>query len=537
MRIALSVGLAMVLALGAAPQPAAAQDAPAAAAAAEPWTSEELENLLAPIALYPDPILAQVLIAATFPDQIALAAAYVKVNGTVGLDEQPWEISVRAVAHYAPVLNLMAEGEDWTIALGQAYAEQPNDVMGAVQSLRRMANAQGNLVSSAEQQVIVEREVIRIVPAQPRVVYVPTYDPAVIYFRPVYVTHAHPAYWSWGIGYPIGVWLTYDFDWYSHRVYYHGWYGGGWIVASRPWVVINPYYVSPRFSVIFVNRHVVHRSFNPHRIHHRYVHRHVSYDRHGRWDGRRDVGRGDRRDGGWDGGRDDDRGRARPGRGDDDRGGRDGDRDGGRRATPRPTSGRTVARNEIVRKPDWVGADRSPARTAPTGTATPRANPTRTATPRPSPTRATPRPTAAPRTSRTTTDALRRVSASKPNASPRPSTAPRTSRTTTDALRRVSASRPSASPRSPRVATSSRPSRVSTSSPRPSRVSTASPRPSRVSNASPRPSRSGSTASAPSRSAPKASKPSGGRSNASSRPARSSSNSARSARASGRSRN
>lgn len=253
--------------------------------AAESWTAEELENLLAPIALYPDPILAQVLVAATYPEEIAAAATYARRNGTDGLDDQPWNISVRAVARYAPVLNLMAEGEEWTIALGQAYVEQPKDVMTAVQQLRRMAQWQGNLVDTDEQRIVEERKVIRIEPAQSRVIYVPTYDPAVVYFRPVYVSRAHPAYWSWGIGYPIGAWLTYDFDWWGPGVYYHGWYASGprWVVVSRPWVVISPIYVSTRHTTVIVNRRIVHRSFDPRPLR-RYtvVHRATTFDRHGR---------------------------------------------------------------------------------------------------------------------------------------------------------------------------------------------------------------------------------------------------------------
>lgn len=342
MRHYLGVGLGLALALlpASEAQRLGAQDPTVAAAPAEPWSREELENLLAPIALYPDPILAQVLIAATYPDQVQAAADYVRRYGTEGLDSQPWEISVKAVAHYAPVLNLMAEGEEWTVALGQAYAEQPRDVMDAVQNLRRMANAQGNLVSTEQQQVVVEREVIRIVPAQPRVVYVPTYDPAVVYFRPIHVVHAHPAYWSFGVAFPIGVWLTYDFDWWGHRVYYHGWHARGphWVVVSRPWVAFTPIYVAPRHTTIVINRTIVNRRFDPRPLR-RYtvVHKHTTFDRRGV--PRRDVGRNDR--GEWDRGRNDDRREWTRGRGDDNRG--RGNDDGGRRVAPVPMGGKRVA--------------------------------------------------------------------------------------------------------------------------------------------------------------------------------------------------
>jgi uncharacterized membrane protein YgcG len=337
-----------------------AQEPAAIKVAAEAWTPEELENLLAPIALYPDPILAQVLVAATYPEEIAAAAAYVRRNGTDGLDDQPWNISVRAVAYYAPVLNLMAEGEEWTIALGQAYVEQPKDVMAAVQQLRQMAQAQGNLVSTEQQKVVEEREVIRIEPAQPRVIYVPTYDPAVVYFRPVYVARAHPAYWSWGIGYPIGAWLTYDFDWWGPGVYYHGWYASGprWVVVSRPWVVISPIYVSTRHTTVIVNRRIVHRSFDPRPLR-RYtvVHRNTTFDRRGRPE--RGVGRNDRVDDRNDdrNGNRSDRSSGNPGRGDERR---EWNRGQGneRRVAPVPVGGRGVASSDRVR-PISTGSDKA----------------------------------------------------------------------------------------------------------------------------------------------------------------------------------
>ncbi|MBX3133608.1 MAG: DUF3300 domain-containing protein [Gemmatimonadaceae bacterium] len=291
-----TVGLHLLTALAiATPSAVVAAQGTQASAVDDRWTREELENLLAPIALYPDPILAQVLVAATYPDQVLAAQAHVRAFGVDEIDAMPWEISVKAVARYEPVLNLMAEGEDWMTALGQAYATQPVDVMNAVQSLRQMANAQGNLQTTAQQQVIVEREVIRIEPAEPRVVYVPVYDPAVVYFRPIYVAHAHPAYWSWGLGYPVGVWLTYDFDWWGHRIYYHGWHVAGprWVVMSRPWIVMNPIYIAPRHTVVVVNRNVVHRRWSAAPVR-RYsqIHRNVTFERHDRWGGRRDVGRG-----------------------------------------------------------------------------------------------------------------------------------------------------------------------------------------------------------------------------------------------------
>ena len=261
------------------------------------YTVEELDNLLAPVALYPDPILAQLLIAATYPEQVQLAARYVATYGTVGIDDQAWDVSVKSIARYEPVLNMLADRPNWATAVGRAYALQPGDVMASVQSLRQMARQQGNLVSTSEQRVEVERDAIRIVPAQPTVIYVPVYDPQVIYYRPVDYFSVRTPYWSFGIGYPIGGWLGYDLDWSTHAVYYHGWnsYGRGhsWFDDSRPYISFNSIYISQRRTVVVINRNIVHRrvaydGFDRYNV----VHRRTSWDRRdlpGR--GSNDVGR------------------------------------------------------------------------------------------------------------------------------------------------------------------------------------------------------------------------------------------------------
>lgn len=230
------------------------------------YTVEELDNLLAPVALYPDPILAQLFVAATYPDQIALAARFVETYGSNDVDDQSWDVSVRAIARYGPVLNMLAERPNWATAVGRAYAMQPGDVMASVQSLRRLARAQGNLESSEQQRVEVEREYIRIVPAQPRVIYVPVYDPYVIYYRPVNYIHVESPYWSFGIGHPIGAWLNYDLDWDTRVVYYHGWNGHGrrhtWYHVSRPYISYNSIYIDHHYTVIAINHSVRHRYVN-----------------------------------------------------------------------------------------------------------------------------------------------------------------------------------------------------------------------------------------------------------------------------------
>jgi hypothetical protein len=233
-------------------EPAAQQEFPR-------FTAEQLDNLVAPVALYADPLLAQVLLAATFPDQISAAAAYVRANGTDSIDDQAWDVSVKAVAHYPTVLNTLDTRMDWTTSLGQAYAAQSTDVMRAVQRMRRMAEAQGNLVSSPEQQVVAEDEYIRIWPAQPRVMYVPVYDPAVIFVRPIFVRPGWHAFFSFGVPFPIGAWLIYDWDWPSWRIVYTGWNGGGWIGRSRPYVRITNVYINPRYQRVWYDRDVLRR--------------------------------------------------------------------------------------------------------------------------------------------------------------------------------------------------------------------------------------------------------------------------------------
>src|SRR5579863_2275138 len=87
----------------------------------ENFSPDQLDNLLSPIALYPDPLLAQVFVAATFPDQVEEAARYVRSYGQNGVDEQPWDVSVKAVSHYPTVIEMMSDKIDWTTSLGQAY--------------------------------------------------------------------------------------------------------------------------------------------------------------------------------------------------------------------------------------------------------------------------------------------------------------------------------------------------------------------------------------------------------------------------------
>ncbi|MFA7233213.1 MAG: DUF3300 domain-containing protein [Terrimicrobiaceae bacterium] len=180
--------------------------------------AEELGQLLAPIALYPDALLAVILPASTVPPDVVLAARYLQSNGDPGHTEnQPWDESVKSLVRYPEVLAWMDENLEWTASVGEAFVEQPADVMNAVQALREQAKAAGNLQDTPQQKVVVEEKIIRIVPADPEVIYVPVYDPQVVYvqsYTPV------PAL-TFGFGFAVGWWLNYDFDW-NRRCFYRG---------------------------------------------------------------------------------------------------------------------------------------------------------------------------------------------------------------------------------------------------------------------------------------------------------------------------
>jgi hypothetical protein len=251
----------------------------------ELFSPEQLDNLLAPIALYPDPLLAQVLLAATFVDQVDQAARWMRAyNDSYAIDHQPWDLSVKAVAHYPSVLYMMSDRIDWTIAVGQAYVNQSTDVMASIQHLRAMAHSAGHLVSNQHHQVIAGGEYIEIVPYRPHVIYVPAYDPHIVYFsRGSYFGRYPATIISFGPPFPIGAWLNRDCDWGRRRIYYHGWRGRSWIARSRPHVHITNVYVNNNYTNIQFNRDVVRRNVNSNNLNrHTSVHREVNYNNLGR---------------------------------------------------------------------------------------------------------------------------------------------------------------------------------------------------------------------------------------------------------------
>jgi hypothetical protein len=196
---------------------ALAQDSgrpPAAQGTGKPvFKAEELEQLTAPIALYPDSLVAQVLMASTYPLEVVEAARWSRANPSLkdkalqdALEKQKWDPSVKSLTAFPTILQMLNEKLDMTQKLGDAFLAQPKDVMDAVQRLRAKAQAAGNLKSSKEQTVSSEQQgtstVIKIEPADPSVVYVPTYNPVVVYGPWPYP--AYPPYYYYPPGYAAG---------------------------------------------------------------------------------------------------------------------------------------------------------------------------------------------------------------------------------------------------------------------------------------------------------------------------------------------
>jgi Protein of unknown function (DUF3300) len=177
----------------------------------KPFKQEELDQIVAPVALYPDSLLAQILMASTYPLEVVQAQRWVKANQnlkgdalTKALEQQGWDPSVKSLVNFPQVLDMMNDKLDWTQKLGDAFLAQQKDVMDTVQKLRLKAYGEGNLKSTEQQKVVVEQEqkTIIIEPANPQVVYVPTYNPTVVYGAWPYP--AYPPYYYYPPGYVAG---------------------------------------------------------------------------------------------------------------------------------------------------------------------------------------------------------------------------------------------------------------------------------------------------------------------------------------------
>src|SRR5512136_3020563 len=159
--------------------------------------NDQLDSLVAPIALYPDPLLAQVLAASTYPLEIVQLQQWLEKNKNLkdkaladAVQKQPWDPSIQGMAALPDVVKRLADDIQWTTELGNAFLAQQGDVMDAVQRMRKKAMDTGNLKSSEQQKVetkVVEsKQVIVVEQANPQVVYVPSYNPTVVYGPPVY---------------------------------------------------------------------------------------------------------------------------------------------------------------------------------------------------------------------------------------------------------------------------------------------------------------------------------------------------------------
>jgi hypothetical protein len=186
---------------------------PTAASDAKSFSQQELDQLVAPVALYPDALLSQVLMASTYPLEIVQAERWRKANASLkdkaledALQQQPWDASVKSLTVFPQVLTMMSEKVDWTQKLGDAFLAQQKDVMDTIQGLRKKAKAQGALKDTKEQKVTTQTEnnteYIVIEPADPEVVYVPTYDPGVVYGTWPYPSY--PPYYYYPPGYIAG---------------------------------------------------------------------------------------------------------------------------------------------------------------------------------------------------------------------------------------------------------------------------------------------------------------------------------------------
>jgi hypothetical protein len=193
-------------------------------------TPEQISNLVAPIALYPDPLLTQVLVASTYPLEVVEAEQWLQQNRSLtgaqlmdAAKQQNWDPSVQALVAFPDVLNRLNSDIQWTTALGNAFLAQQADVMNAVQKLRAEAKANGKLASSAQQMVNTETQngqsVITIQPANPQVIYVPTYDPAYVWGPPAWGYYPALAYPAFGYGFWPGI---------NIGLLFGGWGGWGW---------------------------------------------------------------------------------------------------------------------------------------------------------------------------------------------------------------------------------------------------------------------------------------------------------------------
>jgi uncharacterized membrane protein YgcG len=223
----------------------------------------QLQQLVAPIALYPDSLVSQILAASTYPEQVVEADRWVQAHPALqgealgqAVDQQPWDPSIKALTAFPSVLGNMDKNLSWTSALGDAYYNQQSDVMDAVQAMRKVAQASGNLQSDPQETVTTQDSNISIEPADPDDVYVPAYDPWVVYGDPV-------AAWPGWYAYP-GIWFGGPNPYFGAHfgIGWHRGYGWGWNHWGVDWRGRSVLYDHNRFhssSTTFYSRNAYNR--------------------------------------------------------------------------------------------------------------------------------------------------------------------------------------------------------------------------------------------------------------------------------------
>jgi hypothetical protein len=249
-----------------APPPDEGQAPPANAAPApdqpapSQLTPQQLQELVAPIALYPDALVAQILAASAYPTQIVEAERFLQQNPDLkgkelgdAVNQQEWDPSVKALCQFPTVLANMDKDLTWTSELGDANINQQADVMNAIQYMRHQAEQAGNLKSTPQQTVKNEGDDIDIEPAEPDVVYVPEYNPYYVYGYPVALWPGFYPWWgvggpyiSFGVGFGIGPffgfgwgWPHWGFNWYNHGII---WGGHPYVWQSHTFYDRNAYF-------------------------------------------------------------------------------------------------------------------------------------------------------------------------------------------------------------------------------------------------------------------------------------------------------
>lgn len=217
---------------------AGAQDTQAPSTGQVRFSTAEIQQMVAAIALYPDSLLSQIFMASTYPIEVVEAARWIKQNPDLkgdaldtALKDMTWDVSVKSLAHFPDVLGMMSDKIDWMTKLGNAFLAQQQDVLDAVQFLRKKAQQQGNLMTTPQQRVTAQDNVIMIASVDPGFMYLPYYDPLVVYggwWNPAYPPYWYP-YNEWahchyalcsGKGYPTGPWANRwsNINWQNHQL-------------------------------------------------------------------------------------------------------------------------------------------------------------------------------------------------------------------------------------------------------------------------------------------------------------------------------